>query len=317
MLLHRTRKLPVEWGKSLVGTLAELCVENATLLVDLDDGRAGVVCDDAACRVAIESALLDQRNVPWSLLWQGVFVPDRDMRVNQGVGSRDVNQAIRVVSLTDPVQLKLLRLGLVIGVLDTFLDVSIKNALASLHRVDTACMGYLVWVSPCALQLLALHGADGLSISVGLAVDVAERLGVHRRGHEWVLHHNVAFGNGRGASSPGGADLGVFLGDDIAEGLGEHIRLGAPLHLRVVTGAAMLAAELLGLGGAAGIVTLTHYRGHRHEVLVDVAHVGAVEELGGRRLPRHKLETLLRLRLFADDLVPERMVLPVSRANHF
>ena len=296
--------------------MAELGVENATFLVDLDDRRPGVVHDHAARRVAIEGALLDQRHVPWILLWQCVLVPDRDMWVNQGIGGRNVSQTVRVVSLTDPVQLELLRLGLVIRVLDTFLDVSIEDALTSLHRVDATCMGYLVWVSPSALQLLSLHRADGLTISVGLAVDVAERLRVHRRGHKGVLHHNVALRNGRGCSSPGGAGLGLFLGDDVAEGLGEDVRLGATLHLRVVTGAAMLAAELLGLGGATVIFALLHYRGHSREVLVDVGHVGAVEELGGRRLPRHKLETLLRLRLFADDLVPERVVLPVSRANH-
>lgn len=96
-------KLSIEWGKCLVSTLTQLCIKDATFLIDFDNRRARIVCNDSTRRVAIEGALLDQRHVPWILLWESILVPDRNMWIDEGIGRGDVDQTIWVVSLADPV----------------------------------------------------------------------------------------------------------------------------------------------------------------------------------------------------------------------
>ena len=77
----------------------------------------------------------------------------------------------------------------------------------------------------------------------------------------------------------------------------------------------MLAAtELLGLWCTA--MEVMFHRSHGHKVLVDIGDISAVEELSCRCLSCHKLKTLLRFRLFLDNLVPESVILPVCCADH-
>ena len=154
-------------------------VEDAAFLVDLDDGRACVVGDYSTRLVPVERALLRQGHVPWILLWQSIFMPNRDMRVDQSISGRNMHQAMRVVSLADGVQLEFLRLCFVIRVLNAVFDVSIEDTLAPLDWVDTAGMGEAPRVCPVALHLLTLHRSDRRPVPVSLAVHVAERLRVH------------------------------------------------------------------------------------------------------------------------------------------
>ena len=219
LLLHRASQLLFEGLERFVGALAQLLVEDTTFLVDLDDGSACVVCYDSTRRIPVERALLRQGHVPWILLWQSIFVANCDMRVDQSISSRNMHQAIRVVSLADGVQLELLRLCLVIGVLNAVFDVTIEDALSPLDRIDTAGMGDAPRVGPDALQLLTLHRSDRLPVPVSLAVHVPERPRVHCRGHQRVLHDHVALRDGGGRSSLGRADIRSLLGNHIAEGL--------------------------------------------------------------------------------------------------
>ena len=130
-----------------------------------------------------------------------------------------MHQAIRVVSLADGVQLEFLRLCFVIRVLNAVFDVSIEDTLAPLDWVDTAGVGEAPRVCPVALHLLTLHRSDRRPVPVSLAVHVAERLRVHCRCHQRVLHDHVALGDGGGSTSLGRAGVRSLLGDHIAESL--------------------------------------------------------------------------------------------------
>ena len=77
-----------ECGRGIIHAIANLVVEDATFLVDLDYGRARVVMDDSISPIMVMDALLLEGVVARILYKKTVLVPYRNMRVNEGVFSR-------------------------------------------------------------------------------------------------------------------------------------------------------------------------------------------------------------------------------------
>ena len=80
-------------------SLVELLIEDATLLINFDNGGACIICDHSSSGVALEGCLLSEWYITWILLGEGIFVPDGDMRVDEGIGGADVDETIWIVSL--------------------------------------------------------------------------------------------------------------------------------------------------------------------------------------------------------------------------
>mmetsp|Transcript_11455 Transcript_11455/g.15445 ORF Transcript_11455/g.15445 Transcript_11455/m.15445 type:complete len:260 (-) Transcript_11455:430-1209(-) len=181
----------LESGHCLERTL-HLVIEDATLLVNLDDGRAGVVVDHAALLVVVPRALLLQSTIPRVFLRQGVLVADRDVRVDDGVRSGHSHHAAGVVCLRDAIELETAGLSFVISILDSIiLLVAIEDALAHGRWVDLAGARHRLVVS-LALVLQHLHLANGVSVTICLTVDVAEGLCLHRGVYQCAYGHEGA-----------------------------------------------------------------------------------------------------------------------------
>ena len=82
-----------------VDALAQLLVENATLLIHFDDGLATVIDDNSAALVQSEALFVGQWHIGGVLDRQGFLVANSNERVDQGSGCVNVPMAFRVVSL--------------------------------------------------------------------------------------------------------------------------------------------------------------------------------------------------------------------------
>ena len=114
-----------------------MLVEYTTFLVNFDDGSASVVCDHSAHRVSGKCSLLSERHVSWIFLWQGIFVADCDVWVDESVGSTHVNKPIWIVSLCNFFKFETSRFSLGIGILNSFFYIAIEDTLSLRHRVLT------------------------------------------------------------------------------------------------------------------------------------------------------------------------------------
>jgi len=157
----------------------DLVVKDASELVDLDNRRASVVMDNTALPIVIKDALLLQLCVARVLLGQRILVPDRDMRVDEGITGRDSNHTTRVVSLLYIVEFKPPRSRLVVNIAHTIvLLVPIENAFTVRCWVGLAWLSYrlVVRIASC-LPLQTLLLLDRVAIAVGLAVHITVRPG--------------------------------------------------------------------------------------------------------------------------------------------
>lgn len=99
-----------------MGTLVELLVENSSLLVDLNNGSAIVIVDNSAFLVPSHEVLLDEFSVARVFFGHGLLVANGHIRIDHGIGRRNMDQSVRVVSLGKFVQLEFASLGLSISI---------------------------------------------------------------------------------------------------------------------------------------------------------------------------------------------------------
>ena len=165
-----------------VTTLTELCVKHAAFLVNLDDGSAGIVGNNAARRISIHGVLLEQGHVSRVLLGIFQFVTDCDMRVNHGVLCLHMLQTVRVVSLINRLEVELAGFGLRILIRNAIVfAIAMKGSLALDSSIFLA--RHVKNVSSGVsqgrqLQFLALTYI--VSETIGLAVDLSVRGSVVR-----------------------------------------------------------------------------------------------------------------------------------------
>lgn len=99
-----------------MSTLVELLVEDASLLVDLDNGSTVVIGDNSALLVSSHEVLLDEFDVARVFFGHGLLVANGHIRVNNGIGCRNMDQSVRVVSLGKFVQIEFASLSLRISI---------------------------------------------------------------------------------------------------------------------------------------------------------------------------------------------------------
>ena len=113
-----------------VATLTELCIKHAAFLVNLDNGSARIVGNNAACRISIHGVLLEQGHVSGVLLGIFLFVTDCNVGVNHGILCLHMLQTVRVVSLIDGFEVEFAGFSLRILICNTIIfEIAMKGSL--------------------------------------------------------------------------------------------------------------------------------------------------------------------------------------------
>ena len=99
-----------------MSALVELLVEDASLLVDLDNGSAVVIVDNSTLLVPSHKVLLGEFGVAWVFFGHSFLVANGHIRVNHGIGCRNMDQSVRVVSLGKFVQIEFASLSFSISI---------------------------------------------------------------------------------------------------------------------------------------------------------------------------------------------------------
>lgn len=160
----------------------DLVVKDSTYLINLDDGSASIVMDYTILPIMVENALLLKFCVTRVLLGERVLVPDRDVRVDDGIGGRDSNHAARVVSLLYLIKIETSRFRLVVLITHTIiLLISVEDALTVRSWVSLASSRYrLVVRNSSCLPLEPLCFFDIVTVAVSLAVHIFISFRHHR-----------------------------------------------------------------------------------------------------------------------------------------